>query len=96
MGAELKRAMAGGAPGAARVGDRAAADPLGESGELDADYAGTTGRAGAAGASDDPLADDDSGRLESEINAAARAGRRARLEQEADDRLAELKRRMGK
>ena len=94
MGTELKRAMAGipGTPGASsRVGGAGAAggadadDPLGE----------PVGRAGSAG-TDDPLGDDEASRLDAEISAAARAGRRHRQEQEADARLAELKRRMGK
>ena len=88
MGAELKRAMSGvpgTAPGAAQVGGSADEDPMG----------GEDTRA-PRDAADDPLADDEASRLETEINAAARAGRRARLEQEADARLAELKRRMGK
>lgn len=96
MGTELKRAMSGvpgarvgGAPG----GGAAAADPLGD----EADPVGTPGGAtgGAGGDPDDPLGDGGAG-LEAEISAAARAGRRARQEQEADARLAELKRRMGK
>ena len=93
MGTELKRAMAGvpgtsmpgSAPGGARVSGSADEDPL----------AGDDTRASRE-AADDPLADEEASRLETEINAAARAGRRARLEQEADARLAELKRRMGK
>ena len=96
MGAELKRAMAGGAPGAARVGDRPTTDPLGESGDAGADFTGAASSAAAGAAGDDPLADEEASRLEAEISAAARAGRRARLEQEAEARLAELKRRMGK
>ena len=99
MGVELRRAMSGAvgaAPGAARVGADAADDPL--AGAPDESMGGerAAGASGAAGsAGDDPLADENPD-LASEINAAARAGRRARLEQEADARLAELKRRMGK
>jgi hypothetical protein len=103
MGVELRRAMSGAvgaapgaAPGAARVGADAADDPLaGAADEFPGGErgAGASGATGAAG--DDPLADENPD-LASEINAAARAGRRARLEQEADARLAELKRRMGK
>ena len=102
MSRELKRAMAGlpGTPagGTSRVGGTGASGAGGaggaggEAGDAPGGPAGTTG--GAAG--DDPLADDEASRLESEISAAARAGRRQRLETEADARLAELKRRMGK
>lgn len=101
MGAELKRAMAGipntaagGTPaGGSRVGG---ATSGGAAGAADANDPLGSPTGAAAAAADDPLADDEATRLESEISAAARAGRRARQEQEADARLAELKRRMGK
>ena len=91
MGTELKRAMSGvpgtpvpgGAPADTRVGG-------------DHDDGAREASSGDGAAADDPLAEEGASHLESEINAAARAGRRARLEQEADARLAELKRRMGK
>jgi hypothetical protein len=91
MGTELKRAMSG-VPGA-RVGGSGpgAGSPLGDA---SAESAGDGGGAGRVD-DDDPLADGGAD-LEAEISAAARAGRRARQEQDADARLAELKRRMGK
>jgi hypothetical protein len=96
MGVELRRAMSGipgGASGDARVGG---ASPAGGDAATDDPLGGADATAGAGGtAADDPLRDENAD-LASEINAAARAGRRARLEQEADARLAELKRRMGK
>lgn len=98
MGAELRRAMSGamGAPGASGAMGAPAAGGAGEAGAEDP-LAGMPGAPGAGdvGSADDPLRDE-SADLASEINAAARAGRRARLEQEAEARLAELKRRMGK
>jgi hypothetical protein len=99
MGSELKRAMAGipGTPvgGTSRVGSTGAGEGAADPDDALGDTPGAGGGAGAADP-DDPLADEGASRLESEISAAARAGRRQRLEQEADARLAELKRRMGK
>lgn len=101
MAAELRSAMAGvplGARGAGTAADPLAEPPGDPAGERRAD-SGAGGAGGAGGGpsatEDDPLADG-AATLESEISAAARAGRRARLEQDADARLAELKRRMGK
>lgn len=83
MGTELRGAIAGvpGAPGTPAGHEAAAAREVDD-------------LLHESGAGRDPLAPD--ANLESEISAAARAGRRARQEQEADARLAELKRRMGK
>lgn len=98
MGAELKRAMAG-APGGSRVGSApsgaAGGAPRGAASDADP-LAGDAPSASSGAAADDPLAEEEASRLESEISAAARQGRRVRHEQEADARLAELKRRMGK
>lgn len=49
-----------------------------------------------AGATGDPALDDTRAELERELEGLNRAGRRAAAEAEADARLAELKRRMGK
>lgn len=83
MGTELRGAIAG-VPGAAGTAPGHEAAAAREVDDL----------LNESGAGRDPLEQD--ANLESEISAAARAGRRARLEQEADARLAELKRRMGK
>lgn len=98
MGTELKRAMSG-VPGGPRVGGAPgfgapadASDPLADAPDP---LGGGVGSNAGSTEADDPLAEDGAG-LEAEISAAARAGRRARQEQEADARLAELKRRMGK
>jgi hypothetical protein len=58
-------------------------------------HVNATGAAGAGKPLDDPL-EDGSAALGSELDALARAGRRARQDADADARLAELKRRMGK
>lgn len=100
MGTELKRAMAGipdSAAGGGRVGGTpGGGTPAGGARGAADDDDPLAGATGASAGADDPLADDEASRLDSEIRAAARAGRRARHEQEADARLAELKRRMGK
>lgn len=82
MGVELRGAIAGVPGTTASPGAEAAA--AAEVDEL----------LSQSGPGADPLERDPT--LESEIAAAARAGRRQRLEQAADERLAELKRRMGK
>jgi hypothetical protein len=80
---ELRRAMAGIAPGAGAAGT-----VRGE---------GSAGAApGAGGGSDDPLAGDESAATREAIDALARERRRAERDAAAEERLAALKRKMGK
>ena len=79
---ELRRAMAGIAPGAGAAGT-----VRGEGGG---------GAAAAAAAGDDPLAGDESAATREAIDALARERRRAERDAAAEERLAALKRKMGK